>query len=213
VSPYTPQPDSLYGRLIAASDVEEALKAHVDRYVGDYLNEVERQHARPVGTIARPRAFVVSGEEDRFPEDQLPAITVESPGTADLPMADGQGRYVVRWELNVGIHVAATRPLELAKLYGLALRALTVQQPPGLYMRVDWVAERYPPADRLGDRSIARAQVRLECQVPDVTNRHAGPPDIAEWPADPGTPESPEWPVALTHEEQLEKTPIEEDVD
>ena len=205
---FTPQPTSLYGRLIAASDVEEALKLHVDHWIDGYLNEVERQHGLDVGWIARPRAFVVHGEEDRYPEDQLPAITVESPSTADLPMADGQGRYTVRWQVNLGIHVAASsEAVRLSKLYALALRALAVQQPPPLYMRVDWTAERYPPLALIGDRSIARAQVQLEAQVPDVTDRHEGPIDL-----DPGGPDPPEWPIVITHDEPIDKVPIEEDV-
>lgn len=207
---YGLQPASLFGRLIAASDVEETLHTHVDRWIDVYLAEVERQHGIPVDTLARPRAFVVSGEENRNPEDQLPAITVEAPGTADLPMADGQGRYQVRFEVDLGIHVAAsTGALRLAKLYGLALRALALQQPPDLLMGIDWTAERYPPMSLQGDRSIARAQVRLECHVPDVTNRFAGPTDPDY--VDPGEGPSPEWPTAQTHDEDIVKVPIEEE--
>ena len=206
---FTPRPQSLYGRLIAGVDVEQALKARLDARLDDYLNEVERQHGLAVGALARPRAFVVA---ERFPEDQLPAIVVESPGTVDLPAADGQGRYAVRFELVLAIHVAAADgAIELAKLYGLALRALAVQQPAPLFMGVDWVNERYPRPELVGGRTFYTAEVTLEVQVPDVTDRHAGPPDGPGWPED-GGPDSPEWPVAATADTELVKVPTEEEV-
>jgi hypothetical protein len=209
---YTPRPSSLYGRLISAVDVEQALKRRLDDRLGDYLAEVERQHGIVVGTLARPRAFVVA---ERFPEDQLPAIVVESPGTADLPLADGQGRYYARFELVLTIAVAAsTGALELAKLYALALRALAVQQPSALFMGVDWINERYPRPDLAGGRTFYTAEVALEVQVPDVTNRHEGPPDEPGWPdVPPDSPDSPAWPTSTTADVELEKTPIDEPVE
>ena len=207
---YTPRPSSLYGRLIAGVDVEQALKARLDDRLDDYLNEVERQHGLAVGSLSRPRAFVVA---ERFPEDQLPAIVVESPGTTDLPAADGQGRYAVRFELVLAIHVAAADgAIELAKLYVLALRALAVQQPAPLFMGIDWVNERYPRPELVGGRTFYTAEVSLEVQVPDVTDRHAGPPDEPGWPEN-GGPDSPEWPVAETVETELEKIELDKSVE
>jgi len=114
---YTPRPRSLYGRLISAVDVEQALAARIALRMNDYLAETERQHGIAVGTIQRPRAMVVT---ERFPEDQLPAVIVESPGTADLPLPDGQGRYMARWEVVLTIAVSAAagaleRPLEVGR--------------------------------------------------------------------------------------------------
>ena len=207
---YTPRPSSLYGRLISAVDVEQALKARIDARLDNYLNEVERQHGLAVGTLQRPRAFVVA---ERFPEDQLPAIVVESPGTTDLPAADGQGRYWARFELVLAIHVAASNgALELAKLYALALRALAVQQPSALFMGVDWINERYPRPELVGGRTFYTAEVTLEVQVDEVTDRAAGPPDEPGWPED-GGPESPEWPVSESAETDVVKVPIDEPVE
>jgi hypothetical protein len=209
---YTPRPQSLYGRLISGVDVEQAIKRRLDDRLGDYLSEVERQHGLVVGTLARPRAFVVA---ERWPEDQLPAIVVEAPGTTDLPAADGQGRYSARFELVLTILVAAsTGALELSKLYALALRALAVQQPSALFMGVDWVSERYPRPDLVGGRTFYTAEVALEVHVPDVTNRHEGPPDEPGWPdPPPDDPNSPAWPVAASAELELDKTPIDEPVE
>ena len=49
-------------------------------------------------------------------------------------------------------------------------------------------------------------------QVPDVTDRHAGPPDEPGWPEN-GGPESPEWPVAASVETELVKVPTDEPVE
>lgn len=209
---YTPRPSSLYGRLIAAVDVEQALKARIDARLDAYLDEVERQHGLEPGTLQRPRAFVVA---ERFPEDQLPAIVVESPGTTDLPEPDGHGRYIARFELVLAIHVAAgDGALELAKLYALALRALALQQPSALFMGVDWISERYPRPELVGGRTFYTAEVALEVQVPEVLDRHAGPPDEAGWPdVPPQAPDSPEWLVAASADAELVKVPTTESVE
>lgn len=204
---YTPQPDSLYGRILSAVDVEQALKARVDARLGVYLDEVERQHGLAPGTVERPRAFVVT---ERFPEDQLPAIIVGSPGTTDLPEPDGRGCYMVRFEVTLTIAAAAGNGvLELVKLYAAALRALALQQPSALFMGVDWIRERYPRPELVGGRSFYTAEVELEVQVPEVVDRHAGPPDDPGWPEPtPGDPASPEWPVSETADVELDKVAI-----
>jgi hypothetical protein len=49
-------------------------------------------------------------------------------------------------------------------------------------MGVDWISERYPRPELAGGRTFYTAEVALEVQVPDVTNRHEGPPDEPGWP-------------------------------
>jgi hypothetical protein len=198
----------LHGMARAAHNLEDVL-GRQSRRVAEQIAGVPHG---AVGTLARPRAFVVA---ERFPEDQLPAIVVESPGTADLPAADGQGRYAVRFELVLTIAVAtSTGAIELAKLYALALRALAVQQPSALFMGVDWINERYPRPELVGGRTFYTAEVTLEVQVPDVTNRHEGPPDEPDWPdIDDGGPNSPTWGVAQSVDAELEKVPIDEPVE
>jgi hypothetical protein len=210
---YTPRPDSLYGRLIAAVDVAEALRARIAARIDGYLDEVERQHGLVPGAIARPRALVIGPE--RFPEDQLPAIVIRSPGTADLPLADGQGRYAARFELELELGVAVgAGAFELASLYALALRALVLQQPSPLFMGVDWTRERFDEPTLIGARTYYAARVLLEVHVPDITDRHAGPPDEPGWPEPPPhDPESPEWPTVATADTDVLKVPIDAPVD
>lgn len=211
-SNFTPQPDSLFGRLIAAADVEDALQVSLEQTIEDYLCEVERQHGIEVGTLERPRSWVVSADVEKFVEDQLPAVIIASPGTdAEPPIADGQGRYLAKWNLDVAVHIAARaerEALRLARYYALAIRAAALQQASPLFVGVDWLGESYDLLDSSSDRSICNARVRLAVQVAEVVNRNAGPPGY--WPeSGTGEPESPEWPVAESADVEIVKVPIE----
>ena len=156
-------------------------------------DEVERQHGLTVGTIERPRAFVgrrtvprgpATGDRRRVARHRRPAR-----GRRAGPL-----RRPVRARARDARRRRRRGAIELAKLYALALRALAVQQPSPLFMGVDWVSERYPRPELVGGRTFYTAEVALEVHVPDVTNRHAGPPDEPGWPdVDDGGPESPEW--------------------
>ena len=205
---YTPRPLSLYGRLIAGADVAQAVRARIEADLDLYLDEVERQHGLTPGTLERPRAFV---DDERFPEDQLPAIVVKSTGVADLPEPDGQGRYRTRFGIELEAHVAAgTGAMEVAQLYALALRALALQRPSPLFMGTDWTGESYRRGELVGGRTYCVGVVELEVHVPDVTDRHAGPSDELGWPEiPPRAPDSPEWPVAQTADTDIVKEPIE----
>jgi hypothetical protein len=207
---YVEQPLSLYGRLLSASDIEDALLDRLKFWVDDYLNEIERQHGLEVGSLARPRSWVVSSELEKFAEDQLPAVLVASPGTTEVPFADGHGRFVASWQIEVGVHIAAAtnrHALRLARLHALALRAVSLQQVPEIFMRLDWMGERYDTLESVSDRTICTAHVLLEAQLADVTTRNAGPPAEPGWPSD-GGPTSPEWPIAVEHDVELHKDPI-----
>jgi phage gp37-like protein len=208
---------SAFGNLVAASDVEQAALAQLQKWVGDYLAEVERYHALDVGALPRPRSWEVSAFVERFPEDQLPAVVLASPGLAEVPLADGAGVYTARWQLVVATQVAARGnrlALRLARLYALALRALLLQQQglePLQVRRIDWMDERYRLLDSIDDRSTCVSEVELAVEVYDATTRNAGPLEPLLGPdAAPG-PGSPAWPVAVSADVALSPVPITEE--
>jgi hypothetical protein len=92
---------SAFGPLVAASDMEDAVLAQLQAWLPDYLAEVERTHGLQVGSLPQPRSWVLSSEVERFPEEQLPAVMLASPGLTDPPLADGTGVYTARWQLVV----------------------------------------------------------------------------------------------------------------
>lgn len=203
----------MYMRLVSASDVEAALMGQLERWIDSYMSEVERQRDMEVRTLPRPRSWVYSSAVEKFPEDQLPAVILASPGITDPPTADGQGRYSARWRVLVAAEVVARGnrvALGLARLYATALRATAIQQQAleGLDVwRIDWMGERYDVLDSVDDRTVCVAQVELAVTVGDVTTRGAGPLE----PEPPPTEQpSPTWPVAETADIDIYLWPLEE---
>ncbi len=208
--------DTAFGPLVAASDVEECVLALVQKWLPDYLAEVDRVQGQAVGTMPQPRGWVISSEIEKMPEDQTPTVIIASPGLTEPPLADGSGVYTARWRVLVGVHLSArgnALALRLARLYTLALRALLVQQQRDpdttvIVRRIDWVDERYDTLPSIDDRTICTGTVEVGIEVMDVTTRHAGPLEPVLPPGALG-PDSPTWPVATSADAPVIKDPIE----
>lgn len=205
---------SAFGPIVAAVDVEQALVSVAQLWMADYLAEVERQHALVVRSLPYPRAWVVSSEVEKMPEDQTPAVLVASPGLSEPPLADGSGVFTARWQVNVAVHLTArgnTHALRLARLYASALRALYLQQqqlPTLALRRILWMGERYDTLPSADDRTVCTAVVELAVEVSDVITRHAGPLSPILPPGQTG-PDSPTWPEAQTADVAVQKDPLE----
>ena len=210
---------SLYGRLVGAHHVEDAAIAMLRDWLPTYLHEVARQSGVTPGTIATPRSYRVSAEPEKMPEDQTPCVVVISPGVSDSPLTNGARQYTAQFRIDLGIVVSARggmeeggspRALRLARLYALAMRAAMAQQSDEEYLfRRDWLGEDYDLLPSIDDRTICVGRVRYAIEVPDVLTTDAGPLD----PMPPETvplPDSPEWPLATSHDEQIVKVPLEE---
>jgi hypothetical protein len=207
----TVDPRSVYGPIILASDVEDAIRDVLRDWIDSYLWEIERQHGMEVGGLESPRSWVTSAAIEKFPEDQLPCVVITSPGTTDAPAADGQGLYRVHWRIDVATQAAAAGnriALRLARLYTAAMRAICVQhQNSGLARRVDWLGERYDVLDTVDDRTVCIGVVSLRVEVYDVTNRNAAPDEPEPQPS----PESPLRPIALTRDAEIVQWPLADD--
>lgn len=208
---------SAYGRLVAASDVEDGALAQLKKWMADYLAETERHHGLTVGALPYPRSWVISSASEKMPEDQLPSVTLASPGlVGDLPTADGRGIYTARWGLTVATMVAArgnALALRLARLYAVAVRGVLLQQQalPGVDVRrIDWLDERYSLLDAVDDRTVCTSEVQVGVQVSDVTSRHQGPLEPLLAPGDLD-PDSPSWPTAATTDVELVTVPPEQE--
>jgi hypothetical protein len=211
---------TIFGPIVAASDLESALLAQLARWMPDYLAEVDRQHAQPVGTTPKPRSYVVSSELERMPEDQTPAVIVRSPGTLEPPDVDGSGIYSARFTIDAGVHLSArgSHALRLARVYTSAIRALLVQQQllddidaRVVVRRVDWLGERYGELDSIDDRTVCTGVVVLAYSLVDVVTRSEGPiaPTVPPTPPDQTPPPvAPDWPTAETVESDITKEPV-----
>lgn len=201
---------------MAACDVEDAALAQLETWLSDYLYEVERHHELELGSLPRPRSWLISSAVEKMPEDQLPAVILASPGLLDPPLADGRGVYTARWRLVIAVMVNARGnrlALRLARLYALAVRGVLLQQqalPELAVRRIDWLDERYRLLDSIDDRTLCISEVEVAAEVSDVLSRHEGP--LAPgWGPGLSDPDSPEWPTATSTDMAVVKEPLPEE--
>jgi hypothetical protein len=205
---------SAIGPIVSGHDVEQATLAVLRRWMPTYLAEAERQTGRVVGSLPVIRGWTVATTFDKWPEDQLPAIVLISPGLASPPDADGGGEYRARFMLGAVVIVsaateAATR--ELAGLYSAVMRACLIQHQSleGFGLGVQWLDERYDDLNFDDGRSLAAGQVTFTIEVGGIARRWNGPAHPSEPPATPTDP-IPEDATVETVEVETRPVPITE---
>jgi len=228
-SDITIRDDSLpdvFGPLISGYDVELASLLALQKWMHTYLAQVERLQGLAVNTWPRPRAYRITSEFERMPEDQLPAIIVRSGGTNAEPRPVGTGEGLMRgsWRVEFGALVSARSiivdncvplALKLARLWALAIRGVVVQQQDdrGIIAFWDWIDERYDVIDADADRTICLGMVTVDVECHNVINRWAGPLDPLSPPEPPDPPIlPPSWPLAEVVDVDQEKVPLDEPV-
>lgn len=203
---FAPDPHSVFGPIVSAFEVEDALANSVRRWIRDYLAEIARQRGMPADWLPEFRSIVTAGDISKFPEDQLPSLMVASPGLDTSGRrgrgveVHGDGTYVARWRVECNCEVSARgnrQALMNCRLYAAAVRALLIQQAldrrPTTDLelrRVEWLDETYRLRDWTVDRTRAAATTILVIEVADVTNRQMGPADPF-YPTDPDEPPDP----------------------
>jgi hypothetical protein len=96
--------DANYGPLWAFTDVEQLILAHYKLWLPQWLSARERHVGLPVGTIARPRSFIVKQTFTALPgEESTPLVIVVSNGFTGEPSRRGTGYWNA--EMRVGIAV------------------------------------------------------------------------------------------------------------
>lgn len=189
---------TIFDRIVTGGDVERWLLQHLRTWSGTYLSEVERQHGVEAGTYQRVRQWTVAGAFEKWPEDQLPAIVLVSPGLAERPLKNGEGVYRARWSIGVScICSAATMAAahDMAMIFTAAHRTLLEQKPrlaEGV-RAIDWLDERYDDLAFDDTRALYAGQVTTTIEVDSVLNASAGPLTPSE-PIQPTTDPYPLWP-------------------
>lgn len=201
---FAPNPASVFGPIISAFEVEHALAACVRIWIRDYLAEMARQRGLPPEGMPPFRSIVASGHAERWPEDQLPALLIVSPGLAETGArrsleVHGDGGYVARWRVDCVSEVSARgnrQAVMLARLYTAAVRTLVVQQPlrdgvsdpPPWLRRIDWIGERYDLRDGAVERTRCAGTTSFVVEAVDVSTRGLGPREPFYPPTDGGEP-------------------------
>lgn len=141
-----------------------------------YLNEVGDQQDR--GDLPDFRSITTANDYDKWPEDQLPAAIVISPGLAEEPARHGKD-WKARWALGIGVVVSAgTRSdtLDLVGAYAAAVRAMILQNSSlgGFADGTYWIGERYDEIDTDDSRTLAGGQVLFVVDVAAVVDSQGG---------------------------------------
>lgn len=193
----------IYGPLFSAHELEDAAIKVLMDWMPAALGKIERTYNTRLvelglgdpGSLIPPRSYRTIARFEKFPEDQIPAMVVVSPGLWEPPIKDGEGKYRAKWQVGFAIVVEAKdaeTTNAVAKLYTAATR-LAILQNRGLggTARVtDWLDETYTDVPVRGSRSLASGQGVFLAEVYDVVDYKAGPNEIPVDPlADPG-----EWP-------------------
>jgi hypothetical protein len=204
---------SIFERIVTGEDVEQWCLETLKLWSGTYISEVERQHGIAAGTLQRMRAWLTGPSFDKWPEDQLPAVILQSVGTAERPLRDGEGRYRARWLMQLDcVCSARTQALTHSQsmLYAAAHRALLLQRPSleGRAAGISWVGDDYTQLPYDDIRTIAAAQGTFEVEVEDVVTTLAGP-TTPDRPLTPDTEPWPDRPTVQTVDEQVVKLPLE----
>jgi hypothetical protein len=189
---------SAIGKIVTGRDVELAALAVLKKWASTYLGEAEAATGRVRGSLPRPRAWTTATEFEKWPEDQLPAVLLISPGLAAPPRADGNGTYRASFALGIAAIVSTSHMDEtaaLAKLYCATLRACLLQHQSleGFAAGVTWADENYDDLPSIDDRSLGAGQAIFVVEVDAISTRWNGPihpsepptPDAAPLPDDP----------------------------
>lgn len=175
-----------FGQFIVPTEVDDAAQNTLEKWIGTYLRLVERRIKKPKNWLPNPRSYIVSSDFDHFPEEQLPAVIIESQGTAGKPKMDGGRYYRTEFRVKVSVFVEASdrRSTErLTKYYITALRLLVIQKGSlgGFAIASCWEDESYSVQtnDRT-QRTIGTATVTFNVEVREVGKRLSGPSEPIE---------------------------------
>lgn len=186
---------SAVGPIITGRDVELAALSVLKRWSGFYLAEAERQTGRDPGSLPRIRSWTTAPDFEKWPEDQLPAVLLISPGLVEVPRPDGQGLYRAQFSLGIAVIVSSAlidMTAELGKLYCAVHRLCILQHQSleGFAAGVTWLDENYDDLPSIDDRSLGAGKAIFSVEVHNISRRWNGPPTPPEDVSEPPTPDT-----------------------
>lgn len=211
--------DPLFGEIIDADIVEQALVQTLKDFLPDHLAAQERRRPDVVaelpdaagGHLPRPREWPVLSEFDSLVETQLPAIIVVSPGAAGRPERLRGGQYRITWRFTVHVEIAGKderQARRFAAVYLAAIRGALVQNRTlqGAVELCSWAGgDDHGVRPRHPQRAVYGTN--FEVTVRDVVNDRLGPSEPSPDPYNPEPfPPAPEEADFIV-EADLEETP------
>lgn len=203
-----------FGLLYNSWDFEAEVAAFLDRWIDSYLSETERRLDLTPRYYARPKSLNVAFDDEKFPENQLPAILVVVDGFED-PTRIGGDIYSgwLTWSLVIWVKGQTEKDAhKFAQTYGAAIRSLVLKRPSldGTVNTTEWEGESYGSFITSGERNRTIAGVAIDFRsLIDAVVDGNGPlePDAS----DP-LPVYPDWPEIVSKDFTLDSVPLEEDL-
>lgn len=194
------------GELFSPHLLEEAVLSALQRRLPLYMKEAANQYGLELPSIAS--WGLVDEDEDRTPEQGLPALIVIAGGIGKggEPEENSDAWYRAKWALQVDVivdHPQMVMARKIAQIYGAVIRGALMQErslnKDG--MRIDWTGELNPYRGEKS-RTEAASNNFFLVTVEEVVNWRLGPKGD-ELPAEPpGTdPEVTEVDVSLEVDE------------
>lgn len=175
----------VFGSIKTGYQVEQAVMETLRDWMPTAIMELEYQEGREVGLIQPPRYYARPRFEG-FPMDYHPMIVVVSPGLADRPAAEGDGRYRGWFVMGLGC-TAISRDDALAsylsKFYVAAARWVMLNQQTlrdevsGINRAsgIEWMDETYDDSVAQDeDQSIRASYGIFQVLVEDLVTRQTG---------------------------------------
>lgn len=153
------------GDILIASNLKVAVREHYKTWQETYLAEVERLTGRDPRALPLIKSYSFKNELDKFPEEQLPAMVIVTPGVAeDSIEREGDGAYSASWDLGVAIVVGSNTEIAtdaLRDAYAAAARTLFIQHPAigDIGVIEEWLDESYNDLPVDATRTLAAVQL------------------------------------------------------
>jgi len=187
--------NEVFGRILSASQIEEAIEALLKKWFPTYLAEQARQMDVSHNILPAPQNYTNRNSFDALQGEKIPKVVVIAPGLQDSPTRVGGGQYRAIWRLGVGVATGGKDEQSAnlrVKAYGAAARAILPQQQsdtniPGL-VQTRWVNETYDDIQIPAQHMLYKAaSLWFTIDIQDVLDQHKGPtaPTIVappDWP-------------------------------
>lgn len=180
----------IYGAFLDPSIIEKWVEDTMKIWAPAYVQEVKRQ--RGWDDLPDIKGWSQMATLDKWPETQLPAFVLISPGLYDEPTRHGDGRYTARYSVATAVVCSGKDKLNTnknAKAYSAVTRAVLLQHPSlgGHAAGITWLDERCDDLPSEGSRTLGAGQNVFSVEVEGVIDASKGPANPPEDPtADPG---------------------------